>query len=37
VRTSVSAAEQQMNAKIAPNHRSAYDFAMFRKGGSDGR
>jgi gluconate 2-dehydrogenase gamma chain len=37
VRTSVSAAEQQMNVKIAPNHRSAYDFAMFRKGGSDGR
>jgi gluconate 2-dehydrogenase gamma chain len=37
VRTSVSAAEQQMNAKIAPNHRSAYDFAMFRKGGTDGR
>ena len=37
VRTSVSAAEQQMNSKIAPNHRSAYDFAMFRKGGSDGR
>lgn len=37
VRTSVTAAEQQMNAKIAPNHRSAYDFAMFRKGGTDGR
>lgn len=37
VRTSVSASEQQMNTKIAPNHRSAYDFAMFRKGGSDGR
>jgi gluconate 2-dehydrogenase gamma chain len=37
VRTSVSAAEQQMDTKIAPNHRSAYDFAMFRKGGSDGR
>lgn len=36
VRTSVSAAEQQMNAKIPPNHRSAYDFAMFRKGGTDG-
>jgi gluconate 2-dehydrogenase gamma chain len=37
VRTSVTAAEQQMNAKVAPNHRSAYDFAMFRKGGNDGR
>jgi len=37
VRTSVTAAEQQMNTKIAPNHRSAYDFAMFRKGGTDGR
>ena len=37
VRTSVSANEQQMNTKIAPNHRSAYDFAMFRKGGTDGR
>ena len=37
VRTSVSAAEQQMNTKITPNHRSAYDFAMFRKGGTDGR
>lgn len=37
VRTSVTAAEQQMNTKIAPNHRSAYDFAMFRKGGGDGR
>lgn len=33
VRTSVSAAEQQMGTKIQPNHRSAYDFAMFRKGG----
>lgn len=37
VRTSVAANEQQMNTKIAPNHRSAYDFAMFRKGGTDGR
>jgi ABC-type sugar transport system permease subunit len=37
VRTSVTAAEQQMGTKIAPNHRSAYDFAMFRKGGTDGR
>jgi gluconate 2-dehydrogenase gamma chain len=37
VRTSVSASEQQMNAKVIPNHRSAYDFAMFRKGGTDGR
>lgn len=37
VRTSVAANEQQMNTKIAPNHRSAYDFAMFRKGGVDGR
>ena len=37
VRTAVGAGEQQMNAKIAPNHRSAYDFAMFRKGGADGR
>jgi len=37
VRTSVTAAEQQMNTKIAPNHRSAYDFAMFRKGGTDAR
>jgi len=37
VRTSVSANEQQMNVKVAPNHRSAYDFAMFRKGGTDGR
>jgi len=37
VRTSVSANEQQMNTKITPNHRSAYDFAMFRKGGADGR
>jgi gluconate 2-dehydrogenase gamma chain len=37
VRTSVSANEQQMNAKVTPNHRSAYDFAMFRKGGIDGR
>jgi gluconate 2-dehydrogenase gamma chain len=36
VRTAVSASEQQMNTKIAPNHRSAYDFAMFRKGGPDG-
>jgi gluconate 2-dehydrogenase gamma chain len=36
VRTAVSASEQQMNTKIAPNHRSAYDFAMFRKGGTDG-
>ena len=37
VRTSVSATEQQMNAQVTPNHRSAYDFAMFRKGGTDGR
>lgn len=37
VRTSVTAAEQQMGTKVAPNHRSAYDFAMFRKGGPDGR
>jgi gluconate 2-dehydrogenase gamma chain len=37
VRTAVGAGEQQMNVKIAPNHRSAYDFAMFRKGGTDGR
>lgn len=37
VRTSVSPNEQQMNAKVTPNHRSAYDFAMFRKGGTDGR
>jgi gluconate 2-dehydrogenase gamma chain len=37
VRTSVAAGEQQMNTKVAPNHRSAYDFAMFRKGGADGR
>ena len=37
VRTSVSASDQQMNAKITPNHRSAYDFAMFRKGGTDAR
>jgi gluconate 2-dehydrogenase gamma chain len=36
VRTAVTAGEQQMT-KIAPNHRSAYDFAMFRKGGTDGR
>jgi gluconate 2-dehydrogenase gamma chain len=36
VRTSVGANEQRMNVKIAPNHRSAYDFAMFRKGGTDG-
>jgi len=36
VRTSVAAAEQQMGSRIAPNHRSAYDFAMFRKGGGDG-
>jgi gluconate 2-dehydrogenase gamma chain len=37
VRTSVAANEQLMNTKVAPNHRSAYDFAMFRKGGPDGR
>jgi gluconate 2-dehydrogenase gamma chain len=37
VRTTVSASEQQMSTKITPNHRSAYDFAMFRKGGTDGR
>jgi gluconate 2-dehydrogenase gamma chain len=37
VRTSVGAGEQQMNTKVTPNHRSAYDFAMFRKGGADGR
>lgn len=36
VRTAVSAGEQQMT-KVAPNHRSAYDFAMFRKGRADGR
>jgi gluconate 2-dehydrogenase gamma chain len=36
VRTSVAASDQQMNARVAPNHRSAYDFAMFRKGGNDG-
>ena len=37
VRTSVGSTEQQMNTKVIPNHRSAYDFAMFRKGSSDGR
>jgi gluconate 2-dehydrogenase gamma chain len=37
VRTTVNPSEQQMNAKITPNHRSAYDFAMFRKGGANGR
>jgi gluconate 2-dehydrogenase gamma chain len=37
VRTSVSANEQQMNTKITPNHQSAYDFAILRKGGTDGR
>jgi gluconate 2-dehydrogenase gamma chain len=37
VRTSVAASDQQMNARVAPNHRSAYDFAMFRKGGTGGR
>ncbi|HTM04436.1 MAG TPA: gluconate 2-dehydrogenase subunit 3 family protein [Vicinamibacterales bacterium] len=37
VRTSVTPAEQQMGATVEPNHRSAYDFAMFRKGGRDGR
>lgn len=31
VRVSVSQAEQQMNATVTPNHRSAYDFAMFAK------
>ncbi len=31
VRVSVSADEQRLKAPVAPNHRSAYDFAMFSK------
>jgi gluconate 2-dehydrogenase gamma chain len=31
VRVSVAPAEQQLNAAIKPNHKSAYDFAMFSK------
>ena len=34
VRTVVSPAEQQMDDAPAPNHRSAYDYAMFTKGGA---
>src|SRR5688572_6288750 len=33
VRLSVTPAEQQMGVKIASNHQSAYDFAMFAKNG----
>ncbi|HVZ21359.1 MAG TPA: gluconate 2-dehydrogenase subunit 3 family protein [Vicinamibacterales bacterium] len=38
VRVSTTPAEQQLDAKIAANHKSAYDFPMFSKrgGGSDG-
>lgn len=32
VRTAVSANQQRMDVKVAPNHRSAYDFGMFSKG-----
>jgi gluconate 2-dehydrogenase gamma chain len=31
VRVSVSADEQRLKVPVAPNHRSAYDFAMFSK------
>jgi gluconate 2-dehydrogenase gamma chain len=31
VRVSVAPAEQQLNVAIKPNHKSAYDFAMFSK------
>jgi gluconate 2-dehydrogenase gamma chain len=31
VRVSVAPAEQQLGASVAPNHKSAYDFGMFRK------
>ena len=31
VRVAVSPAEQQLNVAIAPNHKSAYDFGMFRR------
>ncbi len=31
VRTAVAPAEQQLNVTITPNHKSAYDFGMFRK------
>ena len=34
VRLSATAAEQQMNVRIPSNHRSAYDFPMFAKGGA---
>lgn len=33
VRLSVTPAEQQMGVKLAANHQSAYDFAMFAKDG----
>ena len=32
VRTAVAANQQRMDVKVAPNHRSAYDFGMFSKG-----
>ena len=31
VRTSVSADEQRLGADIPPNHKSAYDFGMFKR------
>ena len=34
VRTAVSPEEQQMDEGPAPNHRSAYDYPMFTKGGA---
>lgn len=37
VRVSTTPAEQQLDAKIAANHKSAYDFPMFSKRGSSER
>ena len=34
VRTAVTADQQRMDESPAPNHRSAYDYAMFTKGGA---
>jgi hypothetical protein len=31
VRTNVTADDQRLGAKVAPNHRSAYDYDMFNK------
>ena len=31
VRTAVSADQQRLDADLAPNHRSAYDYRMFTK------